>query len=357
VLLDVGADERERGDFLPAIAAAIDVTIGAADGILLQETVDVRCERFGIEARANCLHASIGNERVVTGLRASLLGHLDSSRNAEVASIDELDALLERHLDEARAAWPTVLLDDETYLAHLAEKICDRATEPARRVLETMPAADLYLAAACALGDAAAVAAFRESLLPALRQALAKLGAPPATIDEAEQRILVMLFVADRGRPQIAGYGGRGRLRSWLRSIGVRTARRLMGALHGDAGDADDLERLASAVEDPELEVLRDRYREQVRIAFAGALAALSDRERNLLRQYHIDGLTIDQLGALYRVNRGTAARWVVAARSAVLDGTRQRLTSELGVSTGEVDSIIRLVRSQLDISLRDLES
>ena len=293
--------------------------------------------------------------RVSSGLAVILLSHLDSSRQSEVDAIPDLAALLGAQLETARAAWPTVQLADEAYLEHLAEKLCDRATEPAARVLETMPAADIYLAAACARGDEAAILAFRDAFLPTLRQALGKLGAPASTIDEAIQRILVMLFVNDSGRPQIAGFSGRGRLRSWLRSLGVRTTRRLMGALHGGGDDEDDLDRLASAVHDPELAVLRERYRDQVRAAFSAALAGLSERERNLLRQYHIDGLTIDQLGALYRVNRGTAARWVVAARSAVLDATRERLTSELGVTTNEVDSIIRLVRSQLDVSLREL--
>ncbi len=293
---------------------------------------------------------------MTTSAAAVLLSHLDSSRQSEVAAIPDLAAILEGQLEAARAAWPTVQLADDAYLEHLAEKLCDRAAEPAARVLETMPAADLYLAAACTRGDEAAIVAFRDAFLPTLRQALGKLGAPQATIDEAIQRILVMLFVTDSGRAQIAGFSGRGRLRSWLRSLGVRTTRRLMGVLHGGSDDdGDDLDRLASAVHDPELAVLRERYRDQVRAAFSAALAALSERERNLLRQYHIDGLTIDQLGALYRVNRGTAARWVVAARSAVLDGTRERLTSELGVTTNEVDSIIRLVRSQLDVSLRDL--
>jgi len=292
---------------------------------------------------------------VSSGLAVILLSHLDSSRQAEVDAIPDLAALLGAQLETARAAWPSVQLADEAYLEHLAEKLCDRATEPAARVLETMPAADIYLAAACARGDEAAILAFRDTFVPTLRQALGKLGAPASTIDEAIQRILVMLFVNDSGRPQIAGFSGRGRLRSWLRSLGVRTTRRLMGALHGGGDDEDDLDRLASAVHDPELAVLRERYRDQVRAAFSAALAGLSERERNLLRQYHIDGLTIDQLGALYRVNRGTAARWVVAARSAVLDATRERLTSELGVTTNEVDSIIRLVRSQLDVSLREL--
>lgn len=294
----------------------------------------------------------MANERCA----ALLLELLDSSRSAEVAAVADLDALLVAQLADARAAWPTVHLDDDAYLEHLAEKLGDRATEPAARVLQTLPAADLYLAAACTRGDAAALAAFREQLLPSLRQALGKLGAPAATIDEAEQRVLVMLFVADAGRPQIAGYGGRGRLRSWLRSVGVRTARRLMGALHGADHDDDELEHLATAVHDPELAVLRDRYREPVRTAFAAALAVLAERERNVLRQYHIDGLTIDQLAALYRVNRATAARWVVAARSAVLDGTRARLGDALGATTTTVDSIIRLIRSELDLSLRDLD-
>ena len=287
--------------------------------------------------------------------RATLLAHLDSSRHHEVAAIGDLEAVLEAQLAEARMTWPAVAIDDEAYLEHLAEKLCDRATEPATQILSTMPAADLFLAAACTRGDAAAIAAFRDALLPSLRDALGKLGVPAATIDEALQRILVMLFVSATGRPQIAGYGGRGRLRSWLRSIGVRTTRRMMGESHGPVDHEVELDRLASAVDDPELVLLRERYRDQVRTAFTAGLASLTDRERNVLRQYHIDGLTIDQLAALYRVNRGTTARWVIAARSAVLDATRARLTEQLGIATNEVDSIIRLVRSQLDVSLRDL--
>src|SRR5262245_55371927 len=191
------------------------------------------------------------------GAAAIFLSHLDSSRRTEVAAIPELAGILEGHLEAARATWPAVQLSDDAYLEHLAEKLCERATEPAARVLETISAADLFLAAACARGDDAAIVAFRDAHLPGLRQALGKLGAPTATIDEAIQRILVMLFVGDTGRPQIAGFSGRGRLRSWLRSLGVRTTRRLMGILHGagsgggGSGDDDDLDRLAAAVHDP----------------------------------------------------------------------------------------------------------
>jgi len=286
--------------------------------------------------------------------RAVLLSYLDTSRQHEVAALEDLTPRLEAMVAEARAAWPTVELDEERFLQALADKLCERTTESAQRVLETLPAGALSLATACAAGDDAALAAFRDALLPALRRALGKLGASGAAADEVEQQLLVMLFVAESGRPHIASYGGRGRLQSWLLSVGVRTARRLLGAAAGEGGD-DDLARLSDALENPELTVLRERYREQVRQSFAAALQELEPRQRTLLRQYHIDRLTIDQLAALHRVNRSTTARWVVAARSAALELTRAHLSRTFGIAPTEVDSIIRLVRSQLDFSLREL--
>ncbi|NVB82749.1 MAG: hypothetical protein HOV81_30510 [Kofleriaceae bacterium] len=257
----------------------------------------------------------------------------------------------------AAAAWPTFQLSLDRYRAHLAQRVADRAGEDAAHVVRTMPAADLYLAAACSDGDAAALAAFRDVHVPALRQALGKLALPDATIDETVQRVLVMIFVGDGGPPQIAGYAGRGTLRSWVRTIGVRTGRRLAGVEHDSARGDDELAELPAAVGDPELEMLRARYREEVKRAFAAAFAELADRERNVLRQYHIDGLTIDQLAALYQVNRATTARWVAGARQALVARTRDQLVGRFGIAPAEVDSIIRLVRSQLDVSVREISN
>src|SRR5262249_24536930 len=125
---------------------------------------------------------------------------------------------------------------------------------------------------------------------------------------------------------------------------------------HGDTPDPAELDVLPAAVRDPELELLRARYAGEVRRAFAGALGALTERQRTLLRQYHLDHLTIDDLAALYRVNRSTAARWVAGGRLEIVTQTRARLVADAGVPTSEVDSIIRLVRSQLSVSLADLD-
>jgi RNA polymerase sigma-70 factor (ECF subfamily) len=277
------------------------------------------------------------------------MAQLEVSRQAGISAIANLAQVLDDQYAAGRAAWPGIVLSRERYIEELARRINARTSEPAARVLETMPAADLYLAIACADNDAAALAAFRDAFVPSLRQALAKL--TPATIDETVQRVLVMLFVDG----QIGGYGGKGTLRSWVRSIGLRTGRRLAG-LEQDVGSDVDLAALPAAVADPELELLRARYGEQVRVAFTEAFALLSERERNVLRQYHIDGLTIDQLAGLYQVNRATTARWVAGARLAIVTKTRNLLVERYGIAATEVDSIIRLVRSQLAVSVRDLQ-
>ena len=282
-----------------------------------------------------------------------LLGCLPAPRRDEVAAIRDLDTLLAGHFEQAAHEWPAVQLAPATYVRHLADKLVHRANEPADAVLRTMPAADLYLAAACSAGDAAAIAAFRDGVFPVIRPALAKLGLSQTTIDEAEQRVLVMILVGDPVRPAIVTFGGRGRLRSWVRSIAVRTARRLAGLESGGDDATDELDRLSANVDDPELALLRERYRDEVRDALAAAFAALAERQRNVLRQYYIDGLTIDQLAALYHVDRATTARWVIGARGAVLDGMRDRVRHVLGVSSDEVESILRLVRSDLELSLR----
>jgi len=267
----------------------------------------------------------------------------------------DLAQLVDDHHAHARAAWPTFSLSLERFREHVERRVRERASEAPETVIRTLPAADLYLAAACSDGDPAALTAFRDTVVPTLKPALGKLGMTSAQIDETIQRVLVMVFVGDGSRPQIETYGGRGTLRSWLRTIAVRTGRRLLGIEGSAVAAEDELAALPAAVGDPEIELLRGRHRDQVKAAFSAAFSELAERERNVLRQYHIDGLTIDQLATLYQVNRATTARWVAGARLNVITKTRQHLVEHHGVDASEVDSIIRLVRSQLDVSVRDV--
>ncbi len=65
-----------------------------------------------------------------------------------------------------------------------------------------------------------------------------------------------------------------------------------------------------------------------------------------------MDGLNIDEIGAIYRVHRVTAYRWLEKARDALVKHTQKLLAAQLKVEKREFDSIMRLIRSQLHLSL-----
>ena len=237
-------------------------------------------------------------------------------------------------------AWPAFHVARERFVAAAGDR--------------DVVAEDLYLALACSDGNEAAIAALRDAYVPALRQALGKLGGmTAATIDEVVQRVLVIVFVGEAGPPQITTYTGRGTLRSWLRTIGVRTGRRQLGSrpishptMHCPTSPRRPRARDACAT----------RYRDQVKHAFATAFAELADRERNVLRQYHIDGLTIDQLATSLPGQPRDHGPLGGGRGGSPSSPARENISSRsYGIAATEVDSIIRLVRSQLDVSVREL--
>jgi RNA polymerase sigma-70 factor (ECF subfamily) len=120
------------------------------------------------------------------------------------------------------------------------------------------------------------------------------------------------------------------------------------------AADDDALATLAIA-DDAQLTPWKQQYAAAFRTAFAQTIASLDDQQRTLLRQHHLDRLTVDDLARLHQVHRATAARWVAAAREKLLAGIRKHMMNELAISGGELDSALRLARSQLDVSIHRL--
>jgi RNA polymerase sigma-70 factor (ECF subfamily) len=246
-----------------------------------------------------------------------------------------------------RVAFPTLELEPEVAAAWFLARV--GVLDPLPQD-ERVPAEDLYLACACASGSDAAIEVFAARHLQRLAPALRHAGLEDTGIAEVEQELVALLFVGD-GAPHILTYGGRGDLHAWLKSIAVRMAlrRREHDARH--AGD-EALVDLAAA-DDPGLEHLRKTAGAELRASFAAALASLSAADRTLLRQHHLDGVTLDALATTHQVHRATIARRLAAARQAVADRTRDELVARLGLATAELDSVVRLVQSQLDLSLR----
>jgi RNA polymerase sigma-70 factor, ECF subfamily len=235
----------------------------------------------------------------------------------------------------------------------------DRERDPAGVADEN--AADLEWARSLAAGEPAALARFEGELTPEIASVLAGRGFTAAEVEEVQQWCRAHLLVGDGSGPAaITEYAGRGRLRSWVLVSAVRAALKMRRRGAREAAlDQEALAELADDISgppgDPLAELYKERYRDAFREAFRNAVAELSPRERTLLRLHGIDGLTIDQLGALYGVHRATAARWLDRAREAVFAATRREMMRRLDVDRWEAESVLRFIQSRLDVSLGGL--
>jgi RNA polymerase sigma-70 factor (ECF subfamily) len=136
----------------------------------------------------------------------------------------------------------------------------------------------------------------------------------------------------------------------------IRLALKLLRAAGREPlADEEVLDRLPDQGGGAELEHMKRLYGRACSEALAAAFRSLPEREQVLLKQQYLDGLTVDEIGALYGIHRATAARWVARARERLLERTRQAVIRDLGVSDSECDSIIRLVHSRLHLSLAQL--
>ncbi|MBS2029275.1 MAG: sigma-70 family RNA polymerase sigma factor [Deltaproteobacteria bacterium] len=259
---------------------------------------------------------------------------------------DAKDTWLEPALLDAESRWPQVRFrSDETRAAF--SRTLDRRSTDSR---QPAAAAELLLASACAAGDEAALTAVDALLALEVARAVRPIAAE--LVDDVAQLVRERLFVGTP--PRIADYAGDGPLGAWLRAVAVRTALNAKRPAEREEpiGSTPD-QPLADP--DPELALLRARYRESFRAAFAQAIAALSLRERTVLRLATLDGLSLARIGAMYRKDASTISRWLAETRQSLLAATRARLAAELGTPSSELDSLMRAADSELTVSLARL--
>ncbi len=255
---------------------------------------------------------------------------------------------LSRAVEVARQAWPRVELDVDAFARHVAARAAVGSEE-------TLHLSDLYLACACAGGNSAALEAFDARYVAEVPIFLAGVESDPASIDEVRQLLRERLFVAAAERsPKIFEYSGRGTLGSWLRVVTLRVAfNRARGQRKDVPFDEEAVDALPSL--DPDLALLRARYRDDFGRALRQSFADLPPRARLLLRMHFVDGLTLDQMGLVFQVHRATVARWLASARGSVFEGTMTALGDGLRLDAAEFASLFRAVRSSLDLSLQSL--
>ncbi len=271
---------------------------------------------------------------------------------------DRIDERWERALDDgyaaARAAWPELDVAPERFGAWVARLSPDEMTT---EMLAELHLDSLLLTCACAAGDVAALRRCEERYFPILVAALARMRLSAGQIEEITQQMRDELFVrAPTQPPKIADYAGRGNLASWLTVSATRAAYKQLRREKRNVSDEDAKLADEQALQgDAEVEMVKRRLRPLFRESFALALAALEQRDRSLLRQHYLDELTLEEIAVLYRTHRATAARWLASARQALLDGTRGALMSRLRMPKAECESVIRMARSELDMTMRSL--
>jgi RNA polymerase sigma-70 factor (ECF subfamily) len=266
-----------------------------------------------------------------------------------------LDDTLFELWETGACKWPGVAVDVERFASELGSRLSRAGKE---RNLAGVHAADFYLACGCAQGDPKALVAFDACFLGDIALYLAPLGRGESFTDEIAQAMREKLFVAPPGAtPKIAEYNGLSAMGAWLRVVAVRLA---LSALRKDRGRSplareDAALRATIAAPDPELDFMKARYRDDFREAFQATIEELDTEKKALLRLHYMDGLTIDELATLFAVHRSTVARWIARCRAQIIDLTRRKLGEHLGMTASEIDSVLRLVQSELERGLREL--
>ena len=280
---------------------------------------------------------------------------------------EPFERALSAAIARARSAWPTVEVEASRFERYIVARLPGVAHNEGGAALDAVAAFDavasldapgLYIACACSDGDERAMSALEVAYFDDATASLRRMAPSSSFVDEVRQDVREKLFVGKEGlSPKIADFAGRGDLRTFVRVLMTRTGLNLRrktrrellvedDASHGMAG-------AAVAHADPELSHLQSAYGAEFKRAFHDAIVALSSEERNLLRYHYLDRLNIDEIGAVCGVHRASAARRLTKVRQSLVEATRRLLAQRLRLQGHELASVLRLIESALDVSLR----
>lgn len=259
--------------------------------------------------------------------------------------------MLDRFVATAKAAWPAWAGAHEGAFAQFVAALRNEDGGPV--ALESLRAGDLWLAFHAGSGHPDAQRALETTCFRELASHLMARRASPSQAEEAVQRLRHRLLVPDGPQgARLLTYGGRGDLRAWVRVAALRTWLNLERETSRQRGTRDD-ELVEQATSDLELEFLKGTYRESFHRAFLEVLGELPASERLVLKLHYLDRIGMEEIGRLLGVHRLTVLRRLERTRQLLADTTKERLAAQLRLSGTEVESLLRLIQSRLDVSLR----
>jgi RNA polymerase sigma-70 factor, ECF subfamily len=257
-----------------------------------------------------------------------------------------LEAAVRARVAEARALFPAIATPDDLIIRHVMAKLGEEGAD-----LAGVRVPELLLACASAHRDATAIGYFERAYFGEVDAAARRFDSLPLTIDDVRQRLREQLYLHDP--PALLGYAGRGDLGGWLRAVALHML--INVATRGTREQPREetfFDAVVDMTPDAEAAFLRQACRDEFEKAFSAALARLAPRDKLLLRYAFADGQNVDQIGAIFRVHRATAARWVAKARDQLVDQTRTELMGALRIEEGEAASIVRAALSRMGTTL-----
>jgi RNA polymerase sigma-70 factor (ECF subfamily) len=270
-----------------------------------------------------------------------------------VVSLEQLQQsharVIERLYAQARAQrWELSAADFAGALHRSVVGRFDAEAQPAAADLEayldSLFVEDLALAGACERGTQAAWIEFLTRYRPALFGAALALARDEARAEEITDTLYAELYGLEerdgRRRSLFQYFHGRSSLTTWLRSVvsrtfvnGYRAEQRSQAFKGRVAQDLGPEAEIAPAPADPD----RVRYLEMLRQSLSEALAQLEPRERLRLSYYHVQELTLAQVGRLLGEHESTVSRKLEHARQAVRKEVERRLRNDHGLASDEV--------------------
>lgn len=275
---------------------------------------------------------------------------LPEERRAGFAQDAAFEETLRTLLADARSLAPQLAAD--AFLCFVARNLSPQATGCPD--LAALRIGDLLLVFGYGRGEPAASEVIERQYLPQIEQSLRSYALSDFDLADIRQTLRQRLWASHAPQQGMAPYSGRGDLLGWLRVTALREAAHLAQRNRGKV-EVSEQEALEAGhiAESTELQLLKAQYREGFRRAFDEAMAALSSKERNLLRYSYIDNLSIDEIAAIYKVHRATVARWLAQTREMLQKKTRRNLTQQRSLGGVNLEEILSLIWSQLDVSIR----
>jgi RNA polymerase sigma-70 factor (ECF subfamily) len=277
----------------------------------------------------------------MTQLAVNFASHLASASPAEFTP-RELEVILERLVEESRAAWPELQIRAEEFVGYLAARVSP--DQSIRDALHSLHVTDLYLACGCANGNTKAIAALDAHYISKLVPTLSRKA--ERDDDEVAQRLRVRTLVGDgQSRPRIASYSGRGPLGKWIRISATRLAVDLhrlavpvFDAAHGADATASDAER----------SYVVQRYGNEFAKALESALAKLTKRARTLLHLHFLEEVSVAEIAARQGVTPRTVQRRLAAAEKEIVKNLQSLVAQRLELSSAQVESLLPDVEAEL---------